>query len=138
MNEFSGHITNVTPPPRLLPVLQKIKSVYILWHGYYQVLPKTHRYSIGLRIDTLFVELIEATSIAGFLSREEKQPLVRIAIRKNDTIKIFLMVLWETGSLETKRYVTLSLPLEEIGRMLGGWNGQLQKQNSPVIARGEK
>ena len=102
------------------------------------MLPKTHRYSIGLRIDTLFVELIEATSIAGFLSREEKQPLVRIAIRKNDTIKILLMVLWEAGSLETKKYAALSLPLEEIGKMLGGWNGQLQKQNSPDIKKREK
>ncbi len=48
------------------------------------------------------------------------------------------MVLWEAGSLETKKYAALSLPLEEIGKMLGGWNGQLQKQNSPDIKKREK
>jgi len=40
------------------------------------------------------------------------------------------MVLWESKSLENKRYVALSTKLDEVGRMLGGWNGQLTK-NSP-------
>ncbi len=63
--------------------------------------------------------------------REEKLPYVRLAIRKVDTLKIFLMILWETKSLDNKKYIALSLKIDEIGRMLGGWNGQLQKQNSP-------
>ncbi len=75
-------------------------------------------------------------AIAAFLSKEEKTPYVRIAIRKLDTLKILLMVLLETKSLDEKKYIALSLPLNEIGKMLGGWNGQLLKQNSP--AKGEK
>ncbi len=105
------------------------------------MLPKIHRYSLGEKIDTIYIEIIEAISIAGFLSREEKQPWVRLAIRKTDTLKVLLMVLWETKSLQDKRYIVLSEKIEEIGRMLGGWNGQLQKnqqkQNSPTKA-GEK
>jgi len=42
------------------------------------------------------------------------------------------MVLWETKSLDDKKYISLSLQIDEIGRMLGGWNGQLIKQNSPT------
>ncbi len=109
----------------------------MLWYGYYQTIPKTHRHSLGLKIDGLFVEAIEATSVARFLSKEEKTPWVRLAIRKIDTTKILLMVLWETKSLDNKKYIALSIPLEEISKMLGGWNGQLTKQNSPAIA-GEK
>ena len=30
-----------------------------------------------------------------------------------------------------KKYISLSVQLDEIGKMLGGWNGQLTKQNSP-------
>jgi len=52
-------------------------------------------------------------------------------LRKVDTLKIFLMILWETKSLDNKKYIALSQKVDEIGRMLGGWNGQLQKQNSP-------
>src|SRR5438552_12458542 len=104
----------------------------MLWYRYYQTIPKTHRHSLGLRIDGLFVEVIEAVSIASFLSKEEKQPWVRLAIRKIDTVKILLTVLWETKSLDNKKYIALSIPLDEVGKMLGGWNGQLSKQNSPI------
>jgi hypothetical protein len=45
------------------------------------------------------------------------------------------MILWEIKSIDTKKYIALSEPIHEIGKMLGGWNGQLNKQNSPV---GEK
>ncbi len=128
---------NTTPPPRMLPVLQRLKSLYILWHDYYQTIPKIHRHSLGQRIDTLFVETIEAISVASFLSKDEKQPWVRLAIRKVDTTKILLMVLWETKSLDNKKYIALSGPIDEIGKMLGGWQGQiaaqLSKQNSSAI-----
>ena len=126
-------------------MLQKVKEAYLVWYGYYQILPKLHRHSLGQRIDTLCVEIIEAISIASFLSREEKHPYVRLAIRKTDTLKILLMVLWETKSIDNKQYIALSVKIEEIGKMLGGWSGQLikilqqdqGKKNSPTKA-GEK
>lgn len=125
MNKFS-HPNNVTPQG-ILPLLQKTKDVYVIWYCYYQTLPKNHRYSLGLKIDKLLVGIIEAIAIASFLSKQEKQPWVRLAIRKTDTLKIFLMILWETKSLDTKKYIFLSEKTDEIGRMLGGWNGQLTK-----------
>ncbi|MGB5018362.1 MAG: four helix bundle protein [Candidatus Moraniibacteriota bacterium] len=108
--------------------MQKMKEAYVLWYGFLQTIPKAHRYSLGQRIDTFCIETIEAIAIASFLSPTEKQPYVRIAIRKIDTIKILLMILWETKSLENKKYLALSVKIDEIGRMLGGWNGQLQRQ----------
>jgi hypothetical protein len=136
MNKLNtSHTMNSTPPRTLLPLLQCVKTVYILWYGYYQILPKLHRHSLGQKIDGMFVEIIEAISIASFLSKEEKQPWVRLAIRKMDTARILLMVLWETKSIDDKKYIALSEPINEIGKMLGGWNGQLTK-NSPCS--GEK
>src|SRR5579872_3612490 len=122
------------PPSRILPVLAKIKDAYILWHRYYQELAKVHRYSFGVRIDSLFVEIIEAIAAASFLSPQEKHPYVRLAIKKLDAMKILLMILWETKSLDDKKYIALSVKLDEIGRNLGGWSGQLLKQNSPGSA----
>jgi hypothetical protein len=126
-------------------VLQKLKTAYKIWHTYHETLPKTQRYSVGKRVDNLFAETIESVAIAAFLSREEKLPYVRLAIRKMDTLKIFLMILWETKSLDDKKYIAVSEPLNDVGKMLGGWNGQLAKsldhargkQNSPAKA-GEK
>jgi hypothetical protein len=79
----------------------------------------------------LFVDTIEGVSIASFLNKDNKLPWIQFSIRKVDTLKILLMVLWETKSIDTKKYIVLSEKLEEIGRMLGGWNGQIIKQNSP-------
>lgn len=121
-----------------MPLLAKVKSAYLIWISFYSILPKLHKYSLGQKIDTLFVEIIEAISIATFLSKEEKIPWVRLAIRKIDTLKVLLMVLWEAKSLDNKKYITLSEKIEEVGRMLGGWSGQLIKQNSPTIKTGEK
>ncbi|OHA67246.1 MAG: hypothetical protein A3C82_00055 [Candidatus Wildermuthbacteria bacterium RIFCSPHIGHO2_02_FULL_47_12] len=121
-----------------MPLLEKLKGAYLVWYGYYQTLPKLHRHSLGQRIDTLFIEIIEAVSMASFLSREEKHPYVRLAIRKLDTLKILLMVLWETKSFDNKKYIALSLKVNEIGKMLGGWNGQLIKQNSSVKESGRE
>jgi hypothetical protein len=110
--------------------------VYLVWYGYYQILPKTHRHTLGSRVDTLFVEIIESVVTASFLTPAEKLPYVRVAIRKLDTLKVMLMVLWEAKSLDDKKYLAVAEPLVAIGRMLGGWNGQLTKnlqgkQNSP-------
>ena len=139
MTEFDTrhNIHNITPP-RLLPVLAKVKSCYLMWITFYETLPKIHKYTLGQKIDTLFVEIIEAISIATFLSREEKLPWVRLAIRKTDTLKILLMVLWEAKSIDNKKYLALSVKVEEIGKMLWGWSAQLAKQNSPATKTREK
>ncbi len=131
-------ILQMLPPPRaILPVVEKIKSAYKLWHEYHEKLVKTQKYSLGNRLDKLFIETIEATVTATFLSKEEKIPWIKLATRKIDTIKILLMVLWETKSISDKKYETLSEILDGAGKMLGGWLGQIVKQNSPEKS-GEK
>ena len=125
LNPF--HSQKSTPPLRILPVLEKLKTAYLLWFEYYQILPKAHRYSLGQKTDCLFIDVIEAVAAATFLPPTEKHSWVRLAIRKVDTIKVLLLILWEANSLETPKYAALSAPLDEVGRILGGWSGQIQR-----------
>ena len=111
-------------------VLEKIKSAYIVWHKTHIILPQVNRYTLGNKIDKLFIEIIEDTSAASFLPKEEKLLDVKKSIRKLDTLKILLMVLWETKSITNKKYIEISSLLDEIGKMLGGWHNQLLKQFS--------
>lgn len=120
-----------------MPLLQKLKTAYQLWFGYLSTIPKTHRYSLGSRIDALLIETIEAVSAASFTPRQDKLPHVQVAVRKLDTVKVLLLILWETKSLDNKKYLALSEKLEEMGRMLGGWHGQLTKHSSPGTRPGE-
>jgi hypothetical protein len=134
MNELNHKC--VSPPlsknnTNLLPIIKHAKDTYLMWFGYFQKLPKIHRYTLGLRIDNLFVEIIENLSAASFSKSLEKQGFINLAIGKNDTLKILIMVLWETKSIDDKKYILLSKELDEMGKMLGGWLSHLQKQNSP-------
>ena len=129
-------IVLVKPPPRLLPLLQKVKAVYLVWFQYYQIIPKAHRHTLGQQIDDIWIEIIKVIATASFLPKQEKITYVRSAIQRVDTLKVLFMVLWESGSLQNNQYAVLSVKIEEIGKMLGGWQGQLVKQNSPQ--KGEK
>lgn len=118
-------------------MLERLKLAYLLWHEYHSKLPKVHRYTVGAKIDTLFVEVMEMVSSAAFLPQQEKLPYLRIAMRKFDAMKLLLLILWESKSLDTKKYAALSVPIDEIGKQLGGWQGQLAKNSAPQ-KRGEK
>ena len=121
-------------------MLDKLKTVYKLWHEYHEKIPKSQKYSLGNKIDSIFIEIIEMVVSAAFASKSEKTPYIKIAIRKLDTVKVLILVLWETRSLSDKKYINLSELLHEIGKNLGGWYGKVNKQekeNSPTKA-GEK
>lgn len=84
---------------------------------------------MGQKIDLLFTDIIESISVATFLDKSEKVPWIRQSIRKLDTLKVFMMILWENKSISHNAYAHISIPLDEIGEMLGGWYGQLKRSN---------
>lgn len=119
------------PPPPLLPLLQRLMQLYKLWHEYLPHVPKTARYTLGSKIDALFVETLECIAVASYLPPLQKLPVVQRAASKADTLKFFLQVAWEIKALDTKKYAALSEPLQEIGRMLGGWYKNLLAKQTP-------
>lgn len=75
---------------------------------------------------------------AGFKAKLDKVPHIETAIKRTDALKILLMILWESKSLDNNKYIILSEKIDEIGRMLGGWKGKTLEQNSPDKKAGEK
>ena len=119
-------------------MLEIMKSAYISWQSYLNIAPKTSRYTLAETIDKYFVQTIESILVASFLEKQEKQPFIRKAIISLDTLKFLLYILWEIKALDTKKYTALSEKLAEAGKQLGGWHGQIVKQNSPDSKSGEK
>ena len=103
-----------------------------MWHAYFKSIPKEHRFSLGVKIDNIFIEVIEIISGALYVKKEEKSLYIKVAIRKTDTLKLLFLILWETKSLDNKKYLAISEKINEIGRMLGGWLWQAIKQNSSI------
>ena len=125
----------VSPPRRNnLSIIQRLIAAYKLWHEFLPHFPKTSRYTLGGKIDGLFTEMIELVFTASRLPGERKLPVIFEASAKLDSLKFFLQIAWEIKALDNKKYIALSENLSEIGRMLGGW----QKQVNTIItpARG--
>ena len=104
-------------------------SSYKLWHEFLPHVPKDARYTIGEKIDALLITATELTLTASYLGKNQKLPYVQRAAIKIDMVKFFLQILWEVKAIDTKKYIALSEKYNEIGRMLGGWARQLNKQN---------
>jgi hypothetical protein len=104
-----------------LPVLQKVDAAYKLWHSSLSKIPRLSRYTLGAKIDLLFVELIESLLLAGYAKRQDKLGIIVHASTKLDLLKFFLQTAWEMKILENSVYARVSDPVNEIGRILGGW-----------------
>jgi len=101
--------------------LQKLTESYLLWHGFSLQLPRLVRYNLGIKIDNLFTETLEIILMAKYTTKENKLSFINQAAIKLDSLKFFLKILWQTKSLDNKKYLQLSEALDEIGKIIGGW-----------------
>ena len=124
----------MSPPPPVPIVLLKAKNTYALWHRFLDHFPRTYKHTLGEQIDNYFTQLLELLFRACFLHEKgEKILLVKQCIAKLDLIKFFLQIAWEEKFLDHKKYALISEPLNEIGRMLGGWLKQLSQKTPTGI-----
>jgi len=117
-----------TQPIRLIPVVLKLKDTYAIWQDHLTHFPKANRYTIGSKIDILFLEAIEYAFLASYTHTEEKRLFLNKSISKVDLVKLLLQLSWEIKALDNKKYSHLAERFAEIGKMLGGWKGSLANQ----------
>lgn len=120
-----------------MPILTKTADAYKLWHGFLQQFPRLSKYTLGSKIDSIFTELVELILFAGYANREQKTAIVQKANTKLNELNFFLKIAWEMKMLDNRKYAGLSENLLEIGKMLGGWRKQLQKETPPIAVGGE-
>lgn len=124
MNQLNTH-TN-------LPILQKAADAYKLWYGFLPHAPRLSRYTLGTKIDALFLETVELIVLASYASKDQKYPLIVRASGKLDLVKFFLQLAWELKMMDNKTYLAISSPVIEVGKMLGGWQRQLATKEAPA------
>lgn len=101
-----------------LPILiQKLKFVYQEWSHIQKHIPKIHRYSIAVKIDNIFIQVIELSFI---LLSEKDYSLAAKLISKIDLLKFMILVLFEIHGIDEKKYINLNLKIEEIGKIVFG------------------
>ena len=112
-------------------MIHKLIEAYKLWQENLPNFPKTSRYTLGSKIDQLFIEMTELVFTASYLLSEKKLICINKASAKLDLLKFFLRISWEIKALDNKKYAALSEKLDEIGKMLGGWIRQLKEKLPP-------
>ena len=135
MNHLDFHNSLSKPSADETPIIMKFNESYKLWHGYLINIIKSSRYTIGARVDNLFTECLELSLLAGYSAKETKLPIVQKLSIKFDLLKFFIKLLWEMKALDNKKYMALSQPLSEIGKMIGSWMNLYKKINSPEFGR---
>ncbi|MEK7625267.1 MAG: four helix bundle protein [Patescibacteria group bacterium] len=107
----------------------------MLWHNFLPHVPRLTRYTMGVKIDNLFIELLEITFTAKYAKREDKLTFLKELSKKLDNLKFFITLLWEAKGLEAGQYGQLSQKLTTAGKMSGKWL-QLFKTELPPSKTG--
>jgi hypothetical protein len=120
---FPQNSTSKYPPQRSfveIPILSVFENTYLSWHNFLTGLPRLTRYTLGIKIDNLFTDCLELSLLSSYASKTEKFNSVQKLSIKFDALKFFLKVLWDLKAIDNKKYIALSSPLSEIGKMIGG------------------
>ena len=83
--------------------------------------PKTKRYTLGQKLDSLSLEIFELIFKISLYPKEQKIEILINISSKIDLLKILLRLAHDNKSLSTKSYLSLQESLQEIGKMAGGW-----------------
>ena len=86
---------------------------------------------MGIKIDTLFTNILELALAAGYAEQVNKSAVVKKLSAQFDALKFFLKILWELKALDNNKYARLSQELDTVGKMIGGWLNALKKETPP-------
>lgn len=84
-------------------------------------MPKLSRYSLGIKIDDIFTDIIQLALRASYAPRDEKIKLLQEMSYGIDSLKYFIKILWEIKAIDTNKYADLGNKISSIGKMTGGW-----------------
>jgi hypothetical protein len=106
-------------------ILNRIKDGYLIWMNIVPHIPKTARYTIGVRIENKFLNLLELAYAAYFIEKERKAEKISMCIFELDILKFLISTSWEAKCMSHKQYEEIALNLDEVGKMLWGWKKSL-------------
>jgi hypothetical protein len=116
-------------------ILQRIKEAYLIWMNIVPHIPKGARYTIGTRIENVFLDLLTLSYNTYFSTKEHRLTKLNDCILTLDTLKFLIAVAWEGKLIANKQCEDVAKKLDEVGKMFGGWKNKLMsesKQNHPT------
>ena len=114
-----------------IPIFKKTYDLYKTFYGYRDTITKQDRYTIWQRTENLILDILESILFASQVYKAEKIAALEKASSKLSMLRVFVRLMKETKVLDNKKYTALQQPIDEIGRMLGGWIRSQRAEFSP-------
>lgn len=84
-------------------------------------LPRSHRFTFGERVDRLTLDSLELVLEATWAAPNSKvAPLKRLNLNI-EKLRVFWRLICDRGWISSQQLLFVSVQLDEIGRMTGGW-----------------
>jgi len=113
-----------------IPIFKKSYDLYGEFYSCLKSFPKYEKYSLGQKCDLTLTEFVELLLLASELYKQEKVATLRRASVKLNLLRVFLRFCYELKILDKKKYLSLQIDIDEIGRMLGGWLKSAKEKSS--------
>lgn len=122
MNVQSIKQTKLSKSIADIPIVHALYHLYKILHGLLQKFPKSQRYSLGSKLQTELLSLIETIITAATLSdQQQKRTQLTIASAKLDVLRLLIRLAKDCKCLTNEAYLDLESQLNDIGKMIGGW-----------------
>jgi hypothetical protein len=107
-------------------ILVKTYELYKLLSRQLPHFPRDHKFLLGDRLLRHSGDLLERYIEAYYLPRGEKAPVLRAANIQLEKMRYFFRLCFELGLINSSRLKEWNEPLQDIGRMTGGWIKSLE------------
>lgn len=108
-----------------LPIIKKLYELYKIFYGYVVLFPKKDKHTLGAKCEMYIINTLELLIAASSVPKSQKLILINQASVKFDTLKIFIRLTKDLDILDDKKYIIIQKHIQEIGKMLGGWQRSL-------------
>lgn len=87
--------------------------------------PRDQKFVLGDRIELKLLD-VQEDLIAAYYGREHRRERLRRANVRVETVRTLVRLAYNLRLFNAKRYEIFSRKLDEVGRMIGGWEKSLK------------
>ena len=108
------------------PVISRVYDLTLWLLNCISKFPRSHRFVLGDRIETVALEVLELLIEAAYT--RNKVALLKRAGIQLEKLRYLIRMSKDLRFLSVRQYAHVSEQIDEVGRMVGGWLRQQERQ----------
>lgn len=108
---------------RMAPVIMKVYDLILWFLPKLDKFPRSQKFLLGDRIESMILKVMELLIEANYSQKRRKEALYAANLEL-DKLRLLIRISKDAHYLDFKAFVHQAKLIDEIGRMVGGWNNQ--------------